>query len=236
MDRRRFLALLGLGALGAACRPASPTPTPPPSPTATPSPASASPTPATAQTDPSAAGTDRQRFRLVPEQSEARYRVREQLAGRSLPSDAVGTTKALAGGLTLRPDGQIVAAESRFSADLRTLRSDEGRRDAYLQRNVLQTDRYPTATFVPRALRNFQPPPAGGETTFQVEGDLTIRDVTRPVVWEGKARLVDRAVSGQATTRFTFADFNLPVPRVAMVLSVEETIRLEVDFFLVPEA
>jgi hypothetical protein len=37
------------------------------------------------------------RLVVLPEKSEARYRVREQLVGVSLPSDAVGVTKAITG-------------------------------------------------------------------------------------------------------------------------------------------
>ena len=36
----------------------------------------------------------------------------------------------------------------------------------------------------------------------------------------------------QAKTSFRFADFGLSIPRVASVLSVEETIRLETDLLL----
>jgi hypothetical protein len=40
---------------------------------------------------------------------------------------------------------------------------------------------------------------------------------------------------GSAVTSFTFADFGMTVPRVSVVLSVEETIKLELDFHLVLE-
>jgi hypothetical protein len=41
------------------------------------------------------------RYHVVAERSEARYRVREQLAGISFPSDAVGTTRAIEGNSAL---------------------------------------------------------------------------------------------------------------------------------------
>jgi hypothetical protein len=65
-------------------------------------------------------------------------------------------------------------------------------------------------------------------------GDLTVRDQTRPVTWEVTAKLVQGVLTGQATTQFTFADFAINKPRVASVLSVNDDIRLELDFRLLP--
>jgi polyisoprenoid-binding protein YceI len=72
--------------------------------------------------------------------------------------------------------------------------------------------------------------PESGEVSFQLTGDLTIRDVTREVVWDVTGNLEGDVLTGQAATSFTFEDFNLTQPRVSMVLSVEDTIRLEMDF------
>ncbi len=171
------------------------------------------------------------RFTLVPGGSEARYRVREQLARLSFPSDAVGTTRAISGQVVVNPDGTIVSEESKIVVDLTTLRSDESRRDNYIQNNTLQTSRFPTAEFVPKEIRGLPSPlPDSGEGQFQLSGDLTLHGVTRPVTWEVTARLDGQTLTGSATTSFTFADFNLTVPQVFVVLSVDETIRLEVDF------
>jgi len=179
------------------------------------------------------------RIILVPEQSEARYRVREQLVGVSLPGDAVGATRVVTGTIVGKLDGTIVSSESRFRVDLRTLKSNEDRRDNFLRRNTLQTDRFPFAEFVPTEARGLPLPlPESGEVQFQLVGDLTIRDVTRQVVWEVTARIEGDEAFGQAKTSFPFAAFNpwpdgqdrLTQPRVPVVLSVEDNIRLEMDF------
>jgi hypothetical protein len=46
------------------------------------------------------------------------------------------------------------------------------------------------------------------------------------------ARIEGEEVVGQATTVFTFDYFNLAKPRVPLVLSVEDDIRLEIDLYL----
>jgi polyisoprenoid-binding protein YceI len=171
------------------------------------------------------------RFTLVAAQSEARYRVREQLASLSFPNDAVGVTKSMQGAIVFDQNGAVVAEASRFVVDVNTLKSDESRRDNFLRRNSLETDRFPTATFVPKAVEGLPwPLPASGEAVFQLTGDLTVHGVTAPATWQAKATFAGQEVTGQAVTSFRFADFGMQVPRVAVVLSVEDKIQLELDF------
>jgi hypothetical protein len=70
---------------------------------------------------------------LVTGGSQASYQVQEQLAGKSLPSAAIGRTSAVSGAVVLDAAGKIVPAQSKFTIDLRTLRSDQGMRDNYIQ-------------------------------------------------------------------------------------------------------
>jgi len=65
-----------------------------------------------------------------------------------------------------------------------------------------------------------------------VVGDLTIRDVTQEVVWEGEAEFSGQEVRVLLRTEFPFERFGLVQPRVPILLSVENRIRLEVDLVL----
>jgi polyisoprenoid-binding protein YceI len=171
---------------------------------------------------------------VAPAGNVARYRVREQLAGFDLPNDAVGTTTAIQGRVTLAEDGALVPGSSRFVIELATLETDQGMRDNYVRRRTLRTDSFPAAVFVPTGVRGAAVPPADGEVTFQLVGELTLVGETRVVVWDVTARLEGGAVVGTATTRFRFDEFGIPVPSVRRVLSVDDDIRLEYDFRLVP--
>ena len=175
------------------------------------------------------------RFTVAPHGNEARYLVREQLMGLDLPNDAVGKTTRIEGGLAFTANGSIIKEESRFVIDLATLQSDRDMRDNYLRRRTLQTEQYANAVFVPTEIKHLKLPlPAAGNLSFQLIGDLTIRGVTRPATWRVAAKVANGALSGEARTSFTFADFQLEKPRVRSVLSVEDEIRLEYTFFLVP--
>jgi polyisoprenoid-binding protein YceI len=178
------------------------------------------------------------RFVLAPEGNEARFRVREQLAGFDLPNDAVGKTAKIDGAMVLAADGKILKDSSRFTVDLTTLTSDQSRRDGFIKRNTIQTDSFPNAVFVPTSAQGLPATlPATGDLAFSLTGDLTIHGVTKPATWQVKAkRIAGGAVTGTATTEFKFGDFNMTIPKVARVLSVDDRIVLEYDFNLVPQA
>jgi polyisoprenoid-binding protein YceI len=169
----------------------------------------------------------------VPESSEARYRVRETLAGRSLPSDAVGATKDISGQIVVDSTGKVVKDASRISVNLANLKSDQDRRDNFLRQNTLETARYPEVVFVPTEVRGLPSPlPTSGEVTFEILGDLTVKGVTKPTTWQATATVEGDEVQGKAQTSFTFNTFGMSQPRVALVLSIEDNIRLEIDFLL----
>jgi polyisoprenoid-binding protein YceI len=185
--------------------------------------------PSTVGSSPSASGV---KYVLVPEKSEASYAVREQLAGRDFPNDAVGRTNAIEGSITLNPDGTVNPA-SRFTVDLSTLVSDSPMRDNYIRRNTLKTDQNPLAVFVPTQISGLAGGiPQEGPVTFQVLGDLTINNVTKPVTWDVTGTISAEEAAGTATTNFTFGDFNLSQPRVRSVLNIVDKITLNVSVTL----
>jgi len=177
------------------------------------------------------------RLVVEPTGNEARYRVQERLMGRDLDNDAVGATPAVTGAIVLDSAGRILPSESRFVVNVTGIKSDSDRRDGYVRRRLLQTDSFPTVELRPTAVRGLPAglsianPPAGAHA-FTLVGDLTVRGVTRPTTWQVRAEQKDGRVVGKATTSFAFADFQIAQPRVPIVLSVADTIRLEYDFTL----
>ncbi len=206
----------------------APTPTPTPTPDSPPQ-----QTPETVVSTPQSDAGSGEVILEISSGSEARYLVREQLARLSFPNDAVGVTQDVSGELTLEADGTVRAESSLIRVDLSTLQSDESRRDNYVRNRTLGAGQYPYTDFVPTAISGLQwPLPSTGEASFSITGDLTIRDVTKEVTWETRAQFSEDRITGTATTNFTFDEFNLTVPSVAVVLSVENNIRLEIDFVL----
>jgi polyisoprenoid-binding protein YceI len=173
------------------------------------------------------------RYVVAASGNEARYRVREQLMHHDLPNDAVGATSAISGNVTIDANGTVDTSASRITIDVTSLKSDQERRDGYVSHRTLETAQYPTVVFVPTALSGAKLPLSTTEQSFDVSGMLTVHGVTKPTVWHVKAKSDGNDVTGSGWTKFTFADVQLAQPRVPVLLSVADTIRLEYDFHLV---
>ena len=169
-------------------------------------------------------------FNVAPGQSRATFRVREQLVGVQLPSDAVGTTSAVTGRIVLRREGGIAPEASRVSVDLRELRTDDPRRDSFIRQATLRTNEFPFAEFMPRTATGLPNPlPASGEHTFRLSGTMLMRGVTRDLTWDVTARRAGTQLSARATTTIRFGDFGMTPPRAEPVVMVVDEVRLELD-------
>ena len=177
------------------------------------------------------------RYVAEGEGNVARYRIRERLVGKELDNDAIGETRKVTGTIVLDKSGKIVPGESGFTVDMASLGSDQARRDGYVQRRILMTDSFPATSFKVTDAKGLPSRlPASGTTQFQLIGDLTVKGVTRPTTWTVKATVTGDRLTGTAATRFTFAEFQLPQPRVPILLSVVDTIALEYDFAMTRKA
>jgi len=65
---------------------------------------------------------------------------------------------AVTGTVALNADGTVNSAASKVTIDLRMLKSDQEMRDGYLQKRTLETDKFPTAVFVPKTLTGVASP------------------------------------------------------------------------------
>lgn len=164
--------------------------------------------------------------------SAVRYRAEEQLVGKGA-NEAVGQTNAVIGTIYFDQSGMPLAC-SRIDADLRTLKSDEARRDNFLYNNTLETQQYPLATFILTSVQGLNQPLGATEVTFTLIGDLTIHGVSKSVSWTATAKLDGGTITGHAATTFKMEDFNIEPPKVGPVLSLSDVVKLEVDLTAIP--
>ena len=197
------------------------TPAPAPEATAEPSPAPGIPAspaaPATATRVPGG-------YVIASEQSTATYTVREKLASLPLPNEAVGKTNAITG--TIYLNGGV----STVTVDLRTLTSDQSRRDRYIRTDGgIQSNRYPYAVFTATDVQAFAADMLQGKTaTGTLAGRMTIREVERPFSFQIEARLADGVFQLHGAADFTWADFNIPPPNIRGFVQVENNVHIEV--------
>ena len=162
--------------------------------------------------------------------SQAGYRVREQLASLSAESDAVGRTSDVTGSITLESDGStITLTAGSLTVDTTTIASDEDRRDNRLRSEGLQTDRYPTATFTITQPVDIPATAVDGTATdITLVGDLELHGVTKSVSIPAQARLVDGTIQVAGSITFALADFEIVAPNVGgFILSIADEGALE---------
>jgi polyisoprenoid-binding protein YceI len=189
-------------------------------------------TPAAAQAEGDGAAAQRV-FAIVPEQSQAQYAVEEEFFGQAVPFvTAVGTTKAIDGSVTLDfAEGGVSIADSTFTVDISTLVSDSPRRDRAIRDRWLESSRYPLATFVATGVENLpEGADFGQDVSFQVVGDMTVREVTQPLTWDMTARLDGGTLSGSASTFLLMRDFGFEPPDIAGILKVTDGVTVTVQF------
>ena len=160
--------------------------------------------------------------------SNAQYQAEEELAGKGA-NTAIGKTSAFIGTFYFDSSGKPVAC-SRWDVDLRTLKSDESRRDNFLYTNTLETRTYPLATFILTSVDGLNSPLVDGQqTTFTLIGDLTLHGVTKVVSWTAVVTLSGDEIKGTADTAFDMPDFNISPPKVGPVISLDSHVKLHVD-------
>jgi polyisoprenoid-binding protein YceI len=168
----------------------------------------------------------------VSDTSKATVRVREQLVGVNLPSDAVLVASGATGAFVLKDDGTF-SSDSKITFDLTTLASDNSNRDNFVKMDTLQTRQFPKAEFVPTKTSGLTlPMPASGDFTFKLTGQMTIHGKTKEVTFDVSAKRNgnELTVTTTASPTWKFSDFGMTAPSVPFrVVSIVDEIRVAVD-------
>lgn len=169
-------------------------------------------------------------YELVPGSSEARFLIDELLRGE--PKTVVGITDQVTGQLAFNFDDPSTAAVGPIQVDVRALLTDNGFRNRAIETRILLSRVYQFVTFTPTDVSGLPDTIAVGEPVqFQISGDLTIMEITKPVVFDVTAVVVsDTRIEGHAAADIQRADFDLFVPSATGVAGVEENVILEIDF------
>ena len=151
------------------------------------------------------------------------YRVAEVVFGQK--GEAVGRTSSITGTTEIRGTTLTAAA---FTVDMRSVTSDQERRDRQFHGRIMDTATHPTATFTTAGPVELDPRPgSAAERTVEVPGELTIRGVTRPVTAALTARYAGSAIEVSGAIPIRFADWNIPNPSFGNAVATEDHGLLE---------
>jgi polyisoprenoid-binding protein YceI len=169
-------------------------------------------------------------FEISQDESEARFLIDEVLNGAD--KKVIGVTSAVAAQIVVDPANPANVQVGQVQVNARTLVTDSGSRNRAIQNLILQTGAFEFVTFTPTQFVGLPASAAVGDTfSFQMIGDLTVRDITRQVTFDVTVTVESlERISGLASTAINRGDFDLQIPSVPQVAFVEETFELELEF------
>lgn len=175
-------------------------------------------------------------YKIVPGESQLQYEVGEVFLNEN-------NRFAIAHGVTPQVQGEIMVDSTApqnsslgtITADISQFKSDSGRRDNAIRTRFLESQRFPTVTFVSTQIEglpaSYEP---GQEIPLKISGDLTIREVTKPVNFEAVVRLDGNQLSGVATTTILMSDFGFGPISIAGILKTEDQAKVTLTFVARP--
>jgi polyisoprenoid-binding protein YceI len=175
-------------------------------------------------------------YQIVPGESQVTYEVGETFFNQNNRFNlAIGKTSEVNGEIQVDPANPPASKLGTFTVDISQFTSDNSRRDNAIRDRFLESSRFPTATFVPTSIEDL---PAsytpGEEVAFKVTGDLTVRDVTRPVTFDVVMRGDETVLEGTATTTILLSEFDVGPIEIFGILKTEDEAKLTLNFVARP--
>ncbi|UCG23225.1 MAG: YceI family protein [Chloroflexota bacterium] len=169
-------------------------------------------------------------YEISQEDSQVRFELNEELRGQ--PKTVVGVTDQVAGEMAVNLSDLASTQVGVIRINARTLATDNNFRNRAIQNEILDTGAHEFITFTPTSVDGLPASAAvGEEVAFTISGDLTIRDITQPVIFNVTATAVSEGeLAGTASAVVLRADFGLEIPSVPNVANVEEEVELYIDF------
>lgn len=177
--------------------------------------------------------SDLRLFRVISQNSTASYEASFQAAGQALPGSVMGITGDVSGIFTLPPDTQPGIQSLNIIIDLRSLDSGSPERDQHVQNDTLETSKYPYAIFSVTSPQVLPGSYIEGQTiNFKLKGDLQMHGVTRSEVFDLQGKLVDKTITGSASTLIHLPDFKMKPPQTTSVvtITVSNAVTLTINF------
>jgi polyisoprenoid-binding protein YceI len=173
-----------------------------------------------------------QKTYTLSEGSEARFFVNEVLLGS--PKTVEGTTADVTGDIQFDLANPSTAMVGTIQINARDLSTDDNRRNGQIQNRILESakDEFQYITFEPTSITGLPETAAVGDTfNVQMTGNLTIHGKTLEKTFDVAVTVASETeLTGLGSTTITHQEFELSIPRVPLVASVEDNVKLEIAF------
>lgn len=171
-------------------------------------------------------------FLIVPEESEVAYEVGEVFLNQDNRfAIAIGITNQVSGEVLVDRDNPQNSTIGPVEVDISQFTSDSARRDNAIRERFLESNRFPIVTFVPNQVERVpQDYQEGQQIEIQVSGDLTVRDVTKPVTFDVTLEGSGDTITGEATTMILMSDFGFGPISIGGILNTEDEVVVHFRF------
>ncbi|MBZ0319859.1 MAG: YceI family protein [Anaerolineae bacterium] len=177
-------------------------------------------------------------FSIVGEESRVRFMLNEELRGQ--PVRVRAETDEVAGCIYIdvaNPQNTLLAP---IEINLRTLETDSENRNRAIRSQILESakDEYEFTHFVPTAITGLPTSATIGQPfTFQVTGDLKLREITNSVTFQVTVTpITETRIEGIGTAQVTREAYDLNIPSVPGVANVSNEVDLEIEFVAIEDA
>jgi polyisoprenoid-binding protein YceI len=166
----------------------------------------------------------------LAEGSVARFFIDEVLRGD--PITVVAESDQVVGLVQIDLEDLAASQVGTILVNARVFETDQSLRDRAIRGPILDASTHEFIEFAPTSIEGLSgAATVGEELTFTVSGELTIRDVTQPVVFEVIAVLAaEDRLEGVARTVVDRTEFGLVIPSAPGVANVSEMVTLELEF------
>ncbi len=135
---------------------------------------------------------------------------------------------ASTGASTGASPGSASAAAASFTVPMATIKSDASQRDAQFNGRIMDTASYPDGTFRLTSPISLAPVPATGTIrTYTAHGILTLHGRARAVTFPLTAKRTATGCEVSGSIPVTFADWSIPDPSFAGVVTTQDHGLLE---------
>ncbi len=183
---------------------------------------------------PVSAGTPTTGRWTIASGSEAGYRVREKLGFLPAESDAVGRTSAITGEATVtESEGHVTVTAASFKVAVNTLKSDRSMRDQRIHTIGLDSDKYPTATFVLSTPMTLPTSALTGHVVRALAtGVFNIHGTSKRETVPLQMSLSNNTIEAVGSLTFPWSEFNMTAPSVGGFVNVTDKATMEFDLHL----
>ncbi len=168
-------------------------------------------------------------YRIDPGRSTARYQAFEEFIDATVGSP-VGETSAVAGDILIDPGDPAGSRFGPILVNVESLASDSRMRDSRLRKAYLESSEHPEVEM--RFGRFLDLPESfeeGGEYTLRLEGDLTVRGITAPTVWDVTFGYGGGSLRGSASTEILMSTYDVGPISIAGLLRTRDDVSLSID-------